>query len=89
MRAFKIGLTLILLFGGATIAALTYLQSRGAGIATGCLMLVVVIAYAYDHRHHIFGLGVVANGGKRPSTQAVVLHQGRLTAMTQDRTGTH
>lgn len=83
MRAFKIGMTLVLLFGGATIAALTYLQSRGAGIATACLMLVVVIAYAYDHRHHIFGLGIAA-AGKRPSPQTVALHQGRLTAMRQD-----
>lgn len=83
MRAFKIGLTLILLFGGATITALTYLQSRGAGIATGCLVLIVVIAYAYDHRRHIFGLSVAA-GGQQPSAQAVALHQGRLTAMRQD-----
>lgn len=83
MRAFKVGLALILVFGGATITALTYLQSHGAGISTGCLMLLIIIAYTYDHRHHIFGLDL-PSAGKRPSAQSVAMHQGRLTAMRQE-----
>jgi len=83
MRAFKIGLALILVLASAAITALTYLQSHGAGVSTGVLLLLVIVAYVYDHRHHIFGTRQ-PGGAKRDHTQMIALHQGRLTAMRQD-----
>lgn len=83
MRAFKIGLALTMLFGGATITALTYLQSHGAGISTGILILLMVFAFTYDHRHHIFGLEG-PEGNLTPRARTLAMRQGRLTAMRQD-----
>jgi apolipoprotein N-acyltransferase len=82
MRTFKISIAVFLVLASSAITALTYLQSHGAGISTGILLLLVIVAYTYDHRHHIFGLEVP--GSVRPRAQTVAMHQGRLTAMRQD-----
>ncbi|MDR3499272.1 MAG: hypothetical protein P4L72_08600 [Parvibaculum sp.] len=85
MRAFKITFALILVLSSAALTGLIYIQSQGAGISTGLLLALVILCYAYDHRHHLFGADKPAGEPKKKSTvRHVALQQGRLTAMHQD-----
>ncbi|HUD50294.1 hypothetical protein [Parvibaculum sp.] len=83
MRAFKITFALLLVLASIAITGLTYIQSHGAGISTGILLVLVIVAYAYDHRHHLFGMDT-PEARRRSAVQTVALRQGRLTAMRQD-----
>lgn len=83
MRAFKIVFAMLLILASVAITGLTYIQSHGAGISTGILLMLVITAYVYDHRHHLFGMET-PELRRRSAVQTVALRHGRLTAMHQD-----
>ena len=78
MRSFKITFAFLLLLAGVAIAGLTYIQSHIAGISTGILLIIVNAAYAFDHRHALFGM----EGPDSP--EQVALRHGRIVAMRHD-----
>ncbi|MGB3809692.1 MAG: hypothetical protein WA943_06315 [Parvibaculum sp.] len=84
MRGFKITFGLALLLVSAGITAACYVQSHGAGIATGSLLAIVITAYLYDHWHHLFGGPKSNAAAHRSSATTIAMHQGRLTAMRRD-----
>jgi hypothetical protein len=84
MRAFKITFALILLLGSIALTGLIFVQSHGAGIATGLLLALVTVCYIVDHRHHLFGGERPSGDGKKSAVRTVALRHGRLTAMHQD-----
>lgn len=54
MRKFKIVVALALAALCIGLTAAIYLQSPGAALAVGLLLLLVVISFLYDHRQAIF-----------------------------------
>lgn len=84
MRGLKITFGVMLLLVSVAVTAACYLQSQGAGISTGSLLAIVITAYAYDHRRHLFSrskpdaIAGLSTGAK------LAMHQGRLTALQQD-----
>jgi UDP-N-acetylmuramoylalanine-D-glutamate ligase len=84
MRGFKIIFGVALLLASALITAACYVQSHGAGISTGALLAIVVTAYVYDHRHHLFGQAEGNAFADRSNATKIAMHQGRLTAMRHD-----
>ncbi|HEY4345878.1 MAG TPA: hypothetical protein VGN05_16120 [Parvibaculum sp.] len=84
MRGFKITFGLALLLVSAFITVACYVQSHGAGIGTGSLLAIVIAAYVYDHRHHLFGQTDGNAFADRSNATKIAMHQGRLTAMRHD-----
>ena len=83
MKTIKIAFAFLLLLASVAIASLTYIQSHIAGISTGILLVIVNVAYAFDHRHALFGVEHPV-GADRPAVQTVALHHGQIVATRQD-----
>ncbi|KAB7739207.1 hypothetical protein F2P47_13385 [Parvibaculum sedimenti] len=83
MRSFKITFAFLLLLASVAIAGLTYIQSHIAGISTGILLVIVNAAYAFDHRHALFGIEG-PDSPERSSVQTVALRHGHIVAMRHD-----
>ncbi|MEN6543627.1 hypothetical protein [Parvibaculum sp.] len=83
MRTVKIAFAFLLFLAGVAITGLTYIQSHIAGIATGMLLVIVNAAYAFDHRHALFGMEL-SDRPARPATQTVALRHGQIIATRQD-----
>lgn len=55
MRTFKIIVALLLAAFCIGITGSIYLQSEGAAIAVGLLLVLVVVSFVFDHRQSLFG----------------------------------
>jgi hypothetical protein len=84
MRGFKIIFGVALLLVSIAITAACYVQSHGAGIGTGALLVIVITAYLYDHWRHIFGGETSRLKGGLTSTETAIINQGRIIAQRQD-----
>lgn len=84
MRDVKFIAGLLILAGSVLLTWACYLQSPGAGIGTGILLAIVIIAFFYDHRHHIFHNEEPSDRTGRSLPMQVAMRQGRLSAMRQD-----
>lgn len=83
MRDVKFIVGLLILAASVLLTWACYLKSPGAGIGTGTLLFIVIIAFFYDHRHHIF-YGEAPDRPGRSIPMTMAMRQGRLTAMRQD-----
>ncbi len=83
MRTVKITFAFLLILASLAITGLTYIQSHIAGISTGILLVIVNAAYAFDHRHSLFGIEG-PDSPARPVTQTVALRHGQIIATRQD-----
>jgi uncharacterized membrane protein YfcA len=54
MRTFKIVVLWILVALCVGLTGVIYLQSEGAALAVGSLLLLVIVSFLYDHRASIF-----------------------------------
>ena len=54
MRTFKITVAIILAAFCIGITGAIYLQSEGAAISVGALLVLVIVSFLYDHRRSIF-----------------------------------
>ncbi len=84
MRDVKFIVGLLILAGSVLLTWARYLQSPGAGIGTGILLAIVIIAFFYDHRRHIFNNEEPSDRTGRSMPMQMAMRQGRLSALRQD-----
>tara|TARA_R110000868_G_scaffold115630_3_gene308704 strand:+ start:5132 stop:5401 length:270 start_codon:yes stop_codon:yes gene_type:complete len=84
MRDVKFIVGLLILAGSVLLTWACYLQSPGAGIGTGILLAIVIIAFFYDHRRHIFNNEEPSDRTGRSMPMQMAMRQGRLSALRQD-----
>tara|TARA_R110000868_G_scaffold129632_6_gene338688 strand:+ start:5314 stop:5586 length:273 start_codon:yes stop_codon:yes gene_type:complete len=84
MRDVKYIAGLLILAASVLLTWACYLQSPGAGVSMGILLAIVIIAFFYDHRRHIFHNEAPADRPGRSMPMQMAMRTGRLTAMRQD-----
>ena len=89
MRSLKMIFVVVFFAASVVVSVLTYIQSHGAGIATGLLLALVIIGYVLDNRHHLTVRDIVpeqdvATTGTMAAQRQVAMRHARVLSQQED-----